>query len=154
MLEYTKTGWPTDVEDLRIKPFYHKRFELSVEQNCILWGLRVIIPTRHRERILDELHVAHPGIVRMKELARSYIWWPNVDLDIEQLVRGCISCLQTKSTPTVAPLMPWLWPSTPWHRIHVDYAEKDGQNFIIVVDAHSKWPEIRLMTSTTTEATI
>ena len=34
-------------------------------------------------------------------------------------------------------------------RVHIDFAEKDGQNFLIVVDAHSKWPEVFPMTSTT-----
>ena len=35
-----------------------------------MWGLRVIIPESLRGRILDELHNKHPGISRMKGLAR------------------------------------------------------------------------------------
>ena len=154
VLDFLRQGWPTDVEDVRLKPFYSRRHELSLEQGCVMWGLRVVIPDKHHEQILQELHVAHPGMVRMKEVARSHVWWPNMDGHIEDLVRNCVSCQQMKSAPSVAPLMPWLWPSSPWQRIHIDFAEKDGLNFLLVVDAHSKWPEIRLMTSTTTEATI
>ena len=48
-----------------------------------------------------------------------------------------------------------MWPTTPWTRIHIDFAEQGKQNFlIVVVDAHSRWPEIFAMSSTTTEATI
>ena len=59
------------MEDLLLKPFFHRRYELSIEQDCLVWGIRVVIPTRYQKDILDELHVGHPGIVRMKELARS-----------------------------------------------------------------------------------
>ena len=154
VLEFTRTGWPTEVDDLRLKPYYNRRHELSIEQDCILWGLRVVIPQKLREQILQELHVAHPGMVRMKEIARSYVWWPNLDQEIEQTVKQCTSCQQTKNRPAVAPLMPWIWPGSPWQRIHIDFAEKDGRNFLVVVDAHSKWPEVIMMNSTTTRATI
>ena len=120
VLEFVKQGWPQHVEDLRLQPFFNRRFELSVEQDCLLWGLRVIIPTRYQEDMLEELHIGHPGIVRMKELARSYLWWPNIDQEIEQAVRSCTSCQQVRKPLAVAPLTPWLWPSNPWHRVHID----------------------------------
>ena len=57
--------------------------------------------------------------------------------------------------PAVAPLHPWLWPTHPWQRIHIDYAGPvDGRMMLVVVDAHSKWPEVMLMSSTTSQATI
>ena len=45
-LEFVKQGWPQHVEDLRLQPFFNRRLELSVEQDCLLWGPRVIKPTR------------------------------------------------------------------------------------------------------------
>ena len=80
--------------------------------------------------MLEELHKGHPGIVRMKELARSYLWWPNVDLEIEQTVRNCASCQQVRKPPAVAPLAPWMWPSDPWHRVHVDYTENGNGHYL------------------------
>ena len=152
VLEFVKNGWPQHVEDLRLKPFFHRRYELSIEQDCLLWGIRVVIPTRYQKDMLEELHVGHPGIVRMKELARSYCWWPNVDLEIEQTVRNCSSCQQVRKPPAAAPLAPWLWPSNPWHRIHVDFAEDKKRHYFILVDAHSRWPEIFYMPRNTTAA--
>ncbi|XP_038055971.1 uncharacterized protein K02A2.6-like [Patiria miniata] len=90
----------------------------------------------------------------MKEIARSYVWWPNIDRDIEQTVRLCASCQQTRHLPAVAPLMPWVWHSSSWHRIHIDFAQKNGHDFLIVIDAYAKWPEIFHMSSTTANATI
>ena len=91
------------------------------------------------------------GILRMKELARSYLWWPNVDLEIEQTVRNCSSCQQVRKPPA-APLAPWLWPSNPWHRIHIEFAEDEKRRYLILVDAHSRWPEISYMPRNTTAA--
>jgi len=154
VVDYLRNGWPEELDDEQLKPFYARRYELSLEQGCIMWGLRVVIPDSLQERVLEEIHLAHPGIVRMKELARSHIWWPSIDRDIEFTARKCAQCQQVKGLPPVAPVMPWIWPGAPWHRIHVDYAEVDGLDFLVIIDAHSKWPEVRLMTSTTAEATI
>jgi hypothetical protein len=48
------------------------------------------------------------------------------------------------------PIHPWEWPSKPWQRIHIDFAgpllEKQ---FLVVVDAHSKWQKIFPMTKIT-----
>ena len=154
VLEFTKNGWPQEVTDERFKPFSNRKLGLSVEQDCLMWGLRVVVPHKYQHDILEELHIAHPGMVRMKEISRSYVWWPNIDRDIEQTVRVCVSCQQARHLPTVAPLMPWVWPSSSWHRIHIDFAQKDGHDFLVVIDAYAKWPEIFLMDSTTSNATI
>ena len=43
----------------------------------------------------------------------------------------------------------------PWKRVHVDLAGPiDGEMFMIVVDAHSKWPEVVFMPRITTDQTI
>ena len=154
VLRFTASGWPDDVDDERLQPYFRKRHELTVEQSCVLWGLRVVVPESLQSRVLEELHVAHPGIVRMKQVARSFVWWPEIDARIESVVRNCSACQATRSLPSVAPLTPWTWPSKPWQRVHMDFAEQDGHSFLLLVDAHSKWPEIFSMTSTTASATI
>ena len=91
VLQFVGSGWPQHTEDLRLKLFFHRRYELPIEQDCLVWGIRVVSPIRYQKDMLEELHVGHPGIVRMKELVRSYLWWPNIDSEIEQTVRNCSS---------------------------------------------------------------
>ncbi|KRX76050.1 Uncharacterized protein T06_13684 [Trichinella sp. T6] len=67
-------------------------------------GIRVIIPLQARHKILKELHIGYPGIVRMKVLARSYVWWPKLDSEIENLVRTCELCQQSRASPPHAPV--------------------------------------------------
>jgi len=38
-----------------------------------MWGIRVLIPARYGEHILDEIHSGHFGIVKMKSIFRSYV---------------------------------------------------------------------------------
>ena len=49
VLRYVLQGWPATVED-SLLPYYRRKDELSVENNCLLWGARVIIPPPGRER--------------------------------------------------------------------------------------------------------
>ncbi|XP_014675604.1 PREDICTED: uncharacterized protein LOC106815629 [Priapulus caudatus] len=66
-------GWPESKKDGELLPYYVRRDELSIQDGCILWGSRVIVPTAARERVMYLLHEGHPGIVRMKVFARQYM---------------------------------------------------------------------------------
>lgn len=154
VLRYTLKGWPSEVPP-DVSPFFSRRDELTVENGCILWGSRVLIPEKLRERMLKELHRDHPGICKMKGIARSYLWWPGLDKNIEELVKSCTQCQSVKKAPPVAPLHPWLWPTRVFQRVHIDYAGPfQGNMFFVAVDAYSKWPEVFVMQSTTVTNTI
>jgi len=91
----------------------------------------------------------------MKCLARMYVWWPRIDLDIEETVHHCPKCQVNQSVPPTAPLHPWGYPSHPWNRIHIDYAGPFlGKTFFILIDAHSKWIDAVYTNSTSATAAI
>ncbi|KAL3988098.1 5-hydroxytryptamine receptor 3 [Sarotherodon galilaeus] len=122
--------------DACLKPYRQRKLELSVRDGCVLWGARVIIPTKGRDKILKLLHQTHTGMSKMKGLARSY---------------ACEECQKHYKSP----LHPWEWPESPWSRIHVDYAGPFlGEMFLITVDAHSKWMDIYPVKSSTSQVTI
>ena len=77
-------------------------------------GSRVVIPARGQQAVLQELHSAHPGMTKMKALARMYIWWPSLEKDIEESVQLCNECQFNQSNLPKAQLNPWNWPSRPW----------------------------------------
>lgn len=78
-----------DLKGSEYDSFRNKSNELTVEYDWILWGYRTVIPQKLRKQILCELHLSHLGIVKTKTLARSYVYWPNIDVDIEQLIKYC-----------------------------------------------------------------
>lgn len=149
-------GWPNEQTlSPELIPYYRKKDELSVESNCLLWGLRVIIPYKYQDYVLKELHTSHPGMAKMKSLARMHVFWPDLDQQIEQVVSSCNACQAFQSAPPMAPVNTWKWPTQSWQRIHIDFAGPFlGYMYLVVVDAHSKWPEVILMKSTTTSKTI
>ena len=156
ILDYVTTGaWPTNCVDTNLSAYFNKQDEISIEQGCVLWGTRVIIPSRGRERVLELLHESHPGIVKMKSIARRVCWWPKLDSDIESYVHNCGNCQAITAVPPLSSVHPWEWPGKPWVRIHVDFAGPiKGQMYLIVIDSYSKWLEIIPTDSATAEVTI
>ena len=39
ILQLVKSGWPRQVRGEALHAYFKWRFELSVEQDCVLWGL-------------------------------------------------------------------------------------------------------------------
>ena len=91
----------------------------------------------------------------MKVLTHSHVWWPGLDEQVEKCAKACIACQVNQNSPPKAPLHPWAWPTTPWQRLHVDYAGPiNSMMILIIVDVHSKWPEVYMVNSMTARTTI
>ncbi|XP_055527133.1 uncharacterized protein K02A2.6-like [Wyeomyia smithii] len=141
---FIRDGWPktrSEIKDRELARYYDRQEALSVVQGSIMFGDRLVIPTMFRRRCLIQLHKGHPGIQRMKAIARSFVYWPGLDDEIVSFV---------KAEPES-----WHPTTAPWQRVHADYAGPlDGEFFLLVIDAHTKWPEIFPTSKTTTSATI
>ena len=96
-------GWPRYNPNEDLKDYFSRRRELTVDQSCILWGLRVVIAPGYRERLARELLQEHTGIVRMKSVARSYFWYPKLDADIEKIASDFVVCASMKNSAPQAP---------------------------------------------------
>ena len=154
VLQYTQQGWPAEVSET-IQPYAARKSEITIEDGCLLWGIRVIIPKRLQAGMLRDLHREHPGISKMKSTARCHLWWPHLDKAIEDVAKACQSCQAVKPGPPAAPMHPWSWPVKPWQRVHIDFAGPFlGKSFLLTVDSHSKWPEVFEMSQTSTSQTI
>ena len=129
--------------------------QFSLQNGVILRGHGVVVPQLLRNKVLIELHTAHFGIVKMKQLARSYCWWPNIDSDIEKMVKGCYEYQKLQKENTKVDIHPWEESKRPFDRVHVDFAGPfNGNYYFLLVDAFSRWPEIHLLKTITAETTI
>ncbi len=54
VLRYTLEGWPEHMEDDSLKSFWRRRNELTVEENVVLWGVRVIVPRNVTGEAVEE----------------------------------------------------------------------------------------------------
>ena len=100
--------------DSDLIPFFNQKNSLCVENDVILLQregvIRVVIPSSLRKDILHLLHEVHWRATRTKQMARRYVWWPNINGDVENLVQSCLICRQTAKAP-VAEFKSW--PKTP-----------------------------------------
>ena len=136
-----------DTVSYNLLPFTRWKFELNVQEGCLLWGSRVIVPRPVRDKVMEELHETHPGISRMTSLAWQYVSWPGMDADLEQKVKECSACQSAQKALPCAPL----WPHHPWLGVCADY---QGKMLLTLIDAHSKLMDVHITNFATSAVTM
>ncbi|GFW00810.1 transposon Tf2-6 polyprotein [Trichonephila clavipes] len=69
------------------KDLQGREAQYTIEDGCIMYGQRVCIQRKFRKDVLEELHAGHLGIVKMKAIARSFVYWKNIVNDIEEAAK-------------------------------------------------------------------
>ena len=142
--KYITCEWPQykhDCMDLA-KLYWPHRAELCLYDGFILFHDRIVIPKALRADLLNRLHSGHQGRERCKRLARSAVFWPNINRDIDMIVDKCAECLQQRNNPAREKLIPHTVPSRAWQKLGIDLFQFGGKRFQIVVDYFSKWIEV------------
>lgn len=149
---YVATSWPAHKTlSSELQPFFLVRGELSVVDNLLLRGERIVVPWSLTPQVIAAVHEAHPGIVRTKARLRERFWWPGMDRQVELSIQNCRICeMADKSATTAAtPLQPVPLPERPWEKLAVDIvgtlqrAPHDCRYAITLIDYFSKWPEVQ-----------
>ena len=154
LLQLVQTGFPDHKSDLpvRLKKFWGSEGHLSVDDNLLVYGCRLFIPSTFRPSILERLHEAHQGITRSKDRARLTVYWPGIDQDIEGYVANCKLCQDSLPSHPREPIVTKPRPSRPFQEIAMDFAYHGGKYFLVVVDCLTDWPHICPMGSNTTSS--
>ena len=162
VMRYCREGWPHVRENessarkgYSVNSFKQIKDSLSCEYGCLFYGSRLVIPQKLHQSVLHILHQGHFGMQRMKQLSRTAVYWPGLDAQIMDLCRLCQSCMEHQNNPPQAPIHPWMLPEKSWSRIHIDHAINFmGNNWLVLVDAYSKYPIIHTTSSISSKATI
>ena len=79
----------------------------------------------------------------MKQLARSAVYWPHIDSQIEDRSRCCTACAEHQNKPPQLVNHPWMMTEKPWSRILINHLINFmGSNWLIITNAYSKFPFI------------
>ena len=139
----------------------HKQYipvcgELCVIGKLILRGTRIVIPSKLRPRVLSLAHEGHPGIVSMKQRLRSKVWWPGIDREAEKFCKTCHGCQLVSSPANPEPIKSTPLPSGPWQHLAIDLLGPlpSGESVLVIVDYFSRYYEVEVMRSTTSEKVI
>lgn len=134
-----------------LKQFSGVKEQLNIVSGLITVNGRILIPLTLRKAALAMLHELHIGVVRMKQLARNYMYWPGMNEDILKLSKACEICRSFNADTQSKIFVPWPEPKQPFDRVHIDFFHLESKTFFLLVDSYSKWVEVALMNRTTAE---
>ena len=109
----------------------------------------VMDPLETKQALIKSLHdlpaYGHPGISRTIDFIEQSYWWPGLQHDVAEYVRGCRECQWHKvnNRPTKAPLQPIFPPedATPFGVVALDFITKlplsSGYDSILTITDHS-----------------
>lgn len=150
IVQFCQSGWPAKSSlSSEVKPYFPLSAELSVEDNLLLRGGRIVIPPSLRKTYLDRIHNSHLGISKCRERARQSVWWPGISKQLEELIQNCHKCLKAQKQRS-QPLTPTPLPTLPWQKVASDLFEWKGATYLLVVDYFSRYIEIARLDRTTT----
>ncbi|UYV66425.1 K02A2.6-like, partial [Cordylochernes scorpioides] len=140
-----KGVWPYPLNE-EFKCFYKFKDELSIFDNLILKGSRILLPSKLIKRVLRIAHETHQGMTRTKQLLREKYFWINMDFDIENLIRNCPICVRNQPLINDQPLKIVPLPSKPWMKLGIDIVGPIGHHYVLtVIDYYSSYPEAMII---------
>jgi len=124
------------------RKYWNVRQHLILDDNLIVDGCCLLIPTQMQKEVLSQLHESHQGSVRTKQRASCTVYWPGMDNAIDNLILNCQKCQDRLPSNAKEPIIQKPRPSQAFQEIAVDLCTDAGRNYLIIVDCHTDWPAI------------
>ena len=154
VLKYCREGWPDKRQiDSALKAYWPAQGELTESNGLLMYGQRMVIPKALQAETLSKLHEGHQGIVRCRLRAKISVWWPGLSKQLASFIERCPECARD-TRPGREPLIPTPLPSYPWQKVATDIFNLKGQEYLVIVDYFSRYPEIQKLKSTTTQSIV
>ncbi|PFX27681.1 Uncharacterized protein K02A2.6 [Stylophora pistillata] len=130
--------------------------ELCVVGGIVMRGTSIVIPKGLRTTVLTIGHEGHLGVVSMKQRIRIKVWWPKLEKDVERFVKTCDACQLVGRPDPPDPVASTELPQGPWCAVAIDYLGPlpSGEHIVVVVDYYSRYYEVAVVRTITSEKTI
>lgn len=142
LISIIETGqWPTQMTE-ELQPYRRCAEELSTHNGLILRAHRIVLLKSKIKQAMSIAHETHQGVVRTKQFLRNKFYWPNMDIDVERLIRNCNACILNRPLHEDQPLQPLELPPRPWTKLGVDLVGPiDNKHILTVIDYYTSFPE-------------
>ena len=153
---YVMIGWPKykDNTAAQLHVYWGMRDEIHCEDDLLFAGERLIVPNAMRGEMLSRLHEGHLGTEKCRARARDIMYWPNMSTDIEETVARCATCATYRKRNNKQLMIPHEIPDRPWAKVGADIFSFKNQEYLVVVDYYSKFPEVEQLTCKTANGVI
>ena len=131
--------------------------ELSIFESMVIRGHKIVPPTKLREKAVRIAHEGHQGLVKSKSLLRTSMWFPRMDLILEDVIKSCHACQIVTCKPQKEPLNMVPIPEEPWTNLRTDFygpVSQAGEYILVVQDEHSRYPDVEIVHSTSSRVVI
>ena len=145
-----RTGWPENRQDCpkSVTEYWNHRDELSSANDIVFKGQKLVIPTAMRKDMIKAVHIGHFGVEKSVGRARDIMFWPLMSKHITEYVQSCAICNKHKDSNSKEPLHPHDVPQRPWQNLSLDLFTWKNQEFMVLVDAYSRYFEFDLIPNT------
>ena len=128
---YCTTGWPRQQTlTNNLLPYWKVRGEISLYENLLLYGSRIVVPAKLQKETLYKIHQGHQGIQKCRLRISSSVWWPGVSKAMESYIKNCPECLKSYIPPK-EPLLSSPLPSRPWQKVAADLFELNKSHYLL-----------------------
>ena len=152
--ETIQQGWPEHKSHvpLAIRAYYDFRDELTIQDQLVFKGPRIVVPAALRREMMSTIHASHIGIEGSIRMARDNLYWPRMNSDLKEYISKCDICLAHRAVPGKESLLQHEIPERPWARIGVDLCELKGRTLLVVCDYYSNYIEVEKINAATTQS--
>ena len=127
-----------------IRPYFAFLGEIVHCNGLLFRGNQLVVPKAMQAEMLSRIHESHQGI-KSKQHARSVLFWPGMNSQIEDIVSQCATCAQFRKAQPTEPLISHEILDRPWSKIATDLYHLNGPQYYILVDYYCKFPEVILL---------
>ena len=107
----------------------------------LMYQSRIVVPMTMRKKLLHREHLGHSGTTRISESIRAKYFWPGIKKDVKTLVEACEPCQLHQRRQQREPRRPALeYVSPPMQAIGIDFFEKPGCKYLLLMDHFSGLP--------------
>ena len=145
---------PDTVSLSKLSQYGKIKAQLTCNEILYLKSDRIVVPAALQERIVDPAHEGHLGIVKTKAVLREKVWFPCMDKMVENKIKTCLPCQVVTPIYNQEPLQMSLLPNNPLDEVSIDFASVNGETLLLVIDDHSRFPFVELVSSASAKAVI
>ena len=140
---YIHNGWPKKAKEChpQVAAYWGMQEYLTTINDIVFRNEQVVIPTSLRAMIKEKIHSGHLGISKCKERARANFYWPNINADIERMIKACGPCQENRNMQPKEKNIA-VEAEYPWQIVGSDIFHFAGSHFLIVTDYFSGFPEV------------
>ena len=141
LVRVIRDGFPNAKFKLRpgLQMYWNGREHLSVDNDLVLKGTRIVVPRSLRHQVLENLHASHQGLVHTKRRARQVVYWPGMNAEIDKMIRQCEVCRTHVPSQPKEPLLNDRIATLPFESVSADLFNCQGFEYLVYADRLTGW---------------